>query len=153
VWSAPRPGLIHLVGAIGEDAVETAPTGNSSFRQDAEEALSLLSGDWSVAVLVALSLGELHFVEVQRAVNEIEQQFGFRRHTVRLSSKVLSRVLDRLEEDGLLVRHDEAQMKKLAHPSVLYELTPAGQAMVVALRPLAEWARRHRPAPPQPMPD
>lgn len=126
--------------------MEAVPTGNSSFRQDAEEALSVLSGDWPVAVLVALSLGRLHFVEVMRSVNEVEQRFGFRRHGAKLSSKVLSRTLDRLEEDGLLIRHDEARRRNLPHPSVQYELTPAGQAMVVSLRPLADWARRYRPA-------
>lgn len=126
--------------------MDSVPPGDSSFRQDAEEALAMLGGDWPVAVLVALSLGRLHFVEILRSVNEVEQRFGFRRHTVGLSSKVLSRTLDRLESDGLLIRHDEARRRNLAHPSVQYELTAAGQAMVVAMRPLAEWARRHRPA-------
>lgn len=125
--------------------MDSVPPIGSSFRQDAEEALALLSGDWPVAVLVALSLGRLHFVEIMRSVNEVEQRFGFRRHTVGLSSKVLSRTLDRLEEDGLLIRHDEALRRNLPHPSVQYELTPAGQAMVVALRPLATWTRRYRP--------
>lgn len=113
------------------------PVGDSSFRQDVEEALRYLNGDWPVAVLVALSLGRLHFVEVQRSVNDIERRYGRRRHSVELSTKVLSTTLDRLENDGLILRHQVAGRRKMAQPSVQYELTPAGQAMVVALRPLA----------------
>ena len=73
------------------------PVADSSFRQDVEEALRYLNGDWPVAVLVALSLGRLHFVEVQRSVNDIERRYGRRRHRVELSTKVLSTTLDHLD--------------------------------------------------------
>jgi DNA-binding HxlR family transcriptional regulator len=112
-----------------------------SYRQAVEEAMRLLHGQWVAAVLTALAIRPLHFVDLLAEVNAIEEQVGRRTHERPLSGKVLSRTLQRMERDGLLARHQDPS----PHPSVWYEITPAGRALLSALRPLAEWFQRHRP--------
>ena len=101
--------------------------------------MGLLNGQWVVAVLAALALGPLHFTELLAEINAVEEQLGRRSHDRPLSRKVLAGTLDRMELAGLLVRYDET----VSHPSVRYELTTDGQTLLVALRPLAEWAQRY----------
>lgn len=111
-----------------------------SYRQAVEQALRLLSGQWVVAVLAALALGPLHFTRLLAEVNSVEDELGRRTHDRPLSRKVLAGTLDRMEADGLLIRHDET----ISHPSVRYELTPTGQTLLAALRPLAKWAQTYQ---------
>lgn len=111
-----------------------------SYRQAVEQALRLLSGQWVVAVLAALALGPLHFTRLLAEINSVEAELGRRTHDRPLSRKVLAGTLDRMEHDGLLVRHDET----ISHPSVRYELTATGQTLLAALRPLAKWAQSYQ---------
>jgi DNA-binding HxlR family transcriptional regulator len=111
-----------------------------SYRQAVEQALRLLSGQWVVAVLAALALGPLHFTKLLTEINSVEAELGRRTHDRPLSRKVLAGTLDRMEAAGLLLRHDET----VSHPSVRYELTPTGQTLLAALRPLAKWAQTYQ---------
>jgi DNA-binding HxlR family transcriptional regulator len=111
-----------------------------SYRQAVEQALRLLSGQWVVAVLAALALGPLHFTKLLAEINYVDDELGRLTHDRPLSRKVLAGTLDRMEADGLLVRHDET----ISHPSVRYELTPTGQTLLAALRPLAKWAQSYQ---------
>lgn len=111
-----------------------------SYRQAVEQALRLLAGQWVVAVLAALALGPLHFTKLLTEINTVEEQLGHRTHDRPLSRKVLAGTLDRMEAAGLLLRHDET----VSHPSVRYELTPTGQTLLAALRPLAKWAQTYQ---------
>src|SRR5829696_430530 len=117
-----------------------------SYRQAVEQALRLLSGQWVVAVLAALALGPLHFTKLLGEINSVEDELGRRMHDRPLSRKVLAGTLDRMEADGLLVRHDET----VSHPSVRYELTTTGQTLLAALRPLAKWAQTYQAEHPVP---
>jgi DNA-binding HxlR family transcriptional regulator len=110
-----------------------------SYRQAVEQALRLLSGQWVVAVLAALALGPLHFTKLLAEINCVDDELGRLTHDRPLSRKVLAGTLDRMEADSLVVRHDET----ISHPSVRYELTPTGQTLLAALRPLAKWAQTY----------
>ena len=111
-----------------------------SYRQAVEEAIGLLNGRWVAAVLTAVAMRPLHFVDLLGEINAIEERMGRRTHERPLSGKVLSRTLQRVEREGLVVRHQDPA----PHPSVWYEITPAGRALLGALRPLAEWTQRFR---------
>ena len=121
----------------------TKPSGHSSYRQAAEAARRVVNGHWEIAVLTALALGPLHTYELVIAVNSVEETVGRREHNKPLSRQQLARTLDRLETDGLLIRHDET----VTHPSVRYELTEKGYGLLKALRPLAKWAERYQNEP------
>jgi DNA-binding HxlR family transcriptional regulator len=110
------------------------------WRQDVETAMVVFGGRWVVAVLAELAVGPLHFTELLHEINAVDRQFGRRTHERPLSNVVLVRTLERMQEDGLLVRHRDPS----PHPSVQYELTAHGQALLAALRPLAKWGQEHR---------
>lgn len=110
------------------------------WRQDVEAAMVVFGGRWVVAVLAELAVGPLHFTELLHEINEVDRQFGRRAHDRPLSNVVLVRTLERMQVDGLLVRHRDPS----PHPSVRYELTAHGQALLAALRPLAKWGQAHR---------
>ena len=57
-----------------------------------------------------------------------------------VSRRMLSATLRRLERDGLVHRHVYARVPA----RVDYELSDAGQALLVALLPLAAWEAQHR---------
>lgn len=58
-----------------------------------------------------------------------------------ISQRMLTRSLRALERDGLVRR----TVYPTVPPQVEYELTELGRSLVVPLRSLAAWARRHRP--------
>jgi len=120
--------------------VDPSAESGLSYRQAVEEVLRVLTGQWVVAVLAALAAGPLRFKQLLDEINAVEQQVGRRTHDVPLSARVLARTLDRMAEDGLVVRHDETR----SLPYVWYELTSTGRSLLGALRPLAQWARRYR---------
>ena len=111
-----------------------------SYRQAFEQVQSLLDGNWTVAILLALAGGPLYFTQIQTKVNSVEDAVGRHSHEVPLSRPEMSRTLKRLTERGLVARHDET----VSHPKVRYELTPTGRSLLGAVvRPAAEWARDH----------
>ena len=110
------------------------------WRQDVEAAMAVFGGRWVVAVLAELALGPLHFTQLLSEINAVEDRFGRRTHDRPLSNAVLSRTLERMQDDGLVARHQDPS----PHPSVRYELTPLGKELLAALRPLAKWAQALR---------
>ncbi|GAA2064644.1 helix-turn-helix domain-containing protein [Streptomyces albiaxialis] len=59
-----------------------------------------------------------------------------------ISPKVLNEALRRLERNGLIERRAYAE----APPRVDYALTEAGTALLVPMRAMGAWAKRHGPA-------
>jgi DNA-binding HxlR family transcriptional regulator len=132
------------VGELLEKGGDRMQDGDSSavvsYRQALEEAMGVLSGQWVPAVLTALAVGPLHFVELLAEINSVDERHGRRAHPTPLSSKVLARTLQRMGDEGLVLRHKDPS----PHPSVWYEITEDGRTLLEALRPLAQWARLHR---------
>lgn len=108
-----------------------------SHRHRIEAVLGCLRGDWVVAVLVALASGPLHFMQLQAAVNAIDDEFGRHIHDRPLSRRILSVTLKRLLADGLVVRCKD-HTTVFPNSSVRYCLTRTGRQVLAALRPLAE---------------
>jgi DNA-binding HxlR family transcriptional regulator len=111
-----------------------------SYRQHVFGVLGLLRGQWTVAVLSTLALGELQYKDILAEVNDAEARIGWSSHGHPLSDRVLSDTLRRARERGLVGRRSEAR----PFGPVWYWLTPVGQSLLDAARPLADWAEHHR---------
>jgi len=118
-------------------ATQDGLVGLSSNRQAAEAARRVVRGNWEIAVLTALALGPLNPTDILVEINSVEDTVGRREHKVPLGWSVLAKTLDRMEEDGLILRHDET----ITHPAVRYELTDRGYSLVAALPSLARWGK------------
>jgi DNA-binding HxlR family transcriptional regulator len=92
-----------------------------------QQVVSVLSSKWSVAILADLAAGTRRFNELLGDIDGV-------------SRRMLSATLRRLERDGLVLRHVYARVPA----RVDYELSDAGQALLVALVPLAAWEAQHR---------
>jgi DNA-binding HxlR family transcriptional regulator len=110
------------------------------YRQGVLDAMGLLRGQWTVAVLAALALGETQYKDLLAAVNIVEERVGWASHERPLSDRVLTDTLRRARHNGLVTRRAEPAR----FGGVWYRLTPTGRSLLGAVRPLAEWAQRHR---------
>lgn len=110
------------------------------YRQAALDAMALLRGQWTIAVLAELALGETQYKELLIAINNVEERLGWASHERPLSDRVLSDTLRRARQNGLVTRRAESG----AFAAVWYQLTPTGRSLLRAARPLAEWAQHHR---------
>ncbi len=111
------------------------------YRQSLHEALAMLNGQWTVAMLSSLALGERRYTDLKAEVNEAEARVGWVSHPKPVTPKVLGSTLKRAQENGLIARRSEGdQMGN----SVWYRLTPKGKELLRALRPLASWAQQNR---------
>ena len=82
-------------------------------------ALDLLGRRWTLRVIWELGNQPAGFRELRRRCDE-------------MSSSVLSQRLAELDDAGIMT----------ARPSGGYELTPEGKALLAALGPLDQWAKR-----------
>jgi DNA-binding HxlR family transcriptional regulator len=89
------------------------------------KTLSLLRGKWHVAVLAALADGPRRHMAVRRFIGN------------RISGKVLTETLQRMEQLGLVSRTvlDDGE------PGVAYALTPLGYALLDPVASLIRWAQ------------
>lgn len=113
------------------------------YRQSLLEALAVLSGQWTVAVLATLAPGELRYKDLMAEVNKAEARVGWTTHPKPVTSKVFSETLQRAQDNGLVVRRAEGNQ---IGASVWYSLTPRGRSLLIALRPLAKWAQQNHEA-------
>jgi DNA-binding HxlR family transcriptional regulator len=90
-------------------------------------ALAVMGGKWKPLILYHLGHGPKRFGDLRRLVTGI-------------SEKVLVQQLRELVAAGVLVRHDYQEVP----PKVDYTVTPFGQTLVDALRPLCAWGTVHR---------
>ena len=86
--------------------------------------LDLVARRWTVLIIGALSGGPQRFGHLQRTVGGV-------------SAKVLSQVLRELARDGLVTRTLYPEIP----PRTEYALTALGQALVVPLAALRDWAQ------------
>jgi DNA-binding HxlR family transcriptional regulator len=114
-----------------------------SYREGIYEAMSLLNGEWVVAVLASLATRSLKYKELLEEINRVEERQGWTSHPRPVSQKVLSATLRRMRRDGLVAR--SAQTESSFNP-VWYELTPLGQTLLMSLRPVAKWAQDNHDA-------
>lgn len=85
--------------------------------------LDRIADKWTTLLLTTLDEGPLRFNALKRRIDGVSQ-------------KMLSQTLRQMERDGLVLRHVEATVPV----SVTYEITPLGRTLVVALRPMIDWA-------------
>lgn len=115
------------------------------YRQAVEEALEVLRGQWTVAVLAALAPNETRRKDVLPAVNAIDDRAGRLTHKRPLTDRVLEDTLRRMHEDGLIARRAEpGTTEPGSFGATWYSLTPKGRSLLSATRPLAEWAQHNR---------
>lgn len=93
------------------------------------QVLDRIGDRWSLLLLLTLKGGPQRFNALGRAVPDI-------------SRRMLSGTLKALEADGLIWRSVEATTP----PAVTYGLTARGLSLIVALRPLVDWAVGEAPA-------
>lgn len=111
------------------------------YRDGVLDAIHVLRGQWTVAVLATLATRETQYKELVPAINAVAARAGGRRPT-RLSDRVLTDTLARMTADGLVQRRAEEPGN---FSPVWYSLTPKGRSLLAAIRPLAAWARQYRP--------
>jgi DNA-binding HxlR family transcriptional regulator len=92
-----------------------------------QSAVGVLAAKWSVVVLARLAHGTHRFNELLRQIDGV-------------SRRMLSATLRQLERDGLVQRRVYARVPA----RVEYELSPAGEHLLVALVPLAGWGLEHQ---------
>jgi DNA-binding HxlR family transcriptional regulator len=91
-------------------------------------AFAFLGKRWNGVLLGTLTMGPAGFAELKRAVAGI-------------SDSVLSERLSELTRAGLVVR----SVEEGPPVSVVYRLTPAGDALLPALQALTTWAEANLP--------
>ncbi len=93
------------------------------------EVLNRVGDKWSALVIVMLEQGPKRFSELRRGIEGISQ-------------RMLTLTVRGLERDGLVTRTVTPSIP----PRVDYALTPLGQALLVPVLALVQWARENRAA-------
>jgi DNA-binding HxlR family transcriptional regulator len=94
---------------------------------DVRSILDLAGDKWSLLVVVLLEHHTRRFMELRRDIGSISQ-------------RMLTRTLRQLERDGLVLR----TVYPTIPPRVEYALTPLGETLLEAIRPLVNWAMDNR---------
>jgi DNA-binding HxlR family transcriptional regulator len=89
-------------------------------------AVEILSDKWSVLVLHGLTLRPLHHSELVELIGGV-------------SRKVLTGTLRRLQQYGLVDRHEHSSR------NIVYSLTELGRTLEQPIEALTVWAREHGP--------
>jgi DNA-binding HxlR family transcriptional regulator len=97
------------------------PTSDEDSLAALQSAVAVLAAKWSVVVLARLASGTHRFNELFRQIDGV-------------SRRMLSATLRQLERDGLVERHVYARVPA----RVEYELSPAGEHLLVALVPQSD---------------
>ncbi|WP_063040408.1 winged helix-turn-helix transcriptional regulator [Nocardia grenadensis] len=90
-------------------------------------AIDVVGGKWKLHLMWVLGASPQRFGQIRRALTGV-------------SEKVLTENLRQLEAGGIVRREVYAEVP----PRVEYSLTPLGEELAQALRPLEEWGDRHR---------
>lgn len=101
---------------------------------------NLLDGEWALAVLYALARGPKRYGEISDRVQEYHHEDTWSNgHTV-LHHSSLTRALDTLTKDELLLRDEKPRSFP---PSVTYSLSTPAIQLMGATDPLVDWVRSH----------
>jgi DNA-binding HxlR family transcriptional regulator len=92
-------------------------------------AIEVVGGKWKMHLMWVLAEGPVRFGEIRRKLDGV-------------SEKVLAENLRQLEASGVVHRELYAEVP----PRVEYSLTPLGESLNEALKPLEVWGDRHRDA-------
>lgn len=92
----------------------------------AHHTLALISGKWTVDVLLAIRERPLRFGMLERELDHIAR-------------KVLTQTLRSMQRDGLVWRQSTGVVGK----PVEYGLTPLGASLLARVAGLAQWSLRH----------
>jgi DNA-binding HxlR family transcriptional regulator len=140
-----RAGRSTARASLGNTTANASPTGartSTSYRQEIQETMAVLNGQWVVSVLSSLAARPLKYLDLLEDINSTEERLGWISHSRPLSQKVLSETLKRMRRDGLVVRSGSGS----AFREVWYGLSPLGENLLRALRSLASWTRDNREA-------
>ncbi|MGC4892190.1 winged helix-turn-helix transcriptional regulator [Micromonospora sp. DT31] len=107
-------------------AVEDCETPQARQACSVLEAMSRVSGKWSIGILLMTTQGPARFTELERGIKGI-------------SRRMLTLTLRNLERDGLLSR----TVYPTVPPRVEYAATPVALELYETLLSLANWAQRH----------
>jgi DNA-binding HxlR family transcriptional regulator len=89
-------------------------------------ALQAIGGKWKTSLLWELHLRPHRFAELRRLLPGV-------------SEKVLTQQLRQMEADGLIARHDYAEVP----PRVEYSITPLGLSLNEAVTAMSKWGKKH----------
>ncbi|MEU5875724.1 helix-turn-helix domain-containing protein [Glycomyces sp. NPDC047369] len=90
-------------------------------------AIDVVGGKWKMHLMWVLAEGPVRFGRIRRKLDGV-------------SEKVLAENLRQLEASGVVHRELYAEVP----PRVEYSLTPLGESLSVALKPLEDWGDEHR---------
>lgn len=125
----PRTASAARPARIAEPAHPAAPERPYDVFQDrcpTRLVLDRLADKWALLILDRLRAGPMRFNTLKRDIQRITQ-------------KVLTQTLRRLERDGLVSR----QVFATTPVTVEYALTPLGETLTEPVAALAHWAERH----------
>lgn len=100
--------------------------GENAYHCGIDAAMDVVGGKWKVLILWALEERPRRFGELRRELTGV-------------SEKVLASHLRELEDDGIVLRQDFAEVP----PRVEYSLTELGRSLNRALEPLGLWGSQH----------
>lgn len=109
-----------ILAGTGHDALDRCPV---------RQVLDRIGDKWSILILLTLARAPSRFNALGRILPDI-------------SRRMLSETLKSLERDGLVWR----TVTPTTPPAVEYGLTARGASLIVALRPLVDWAAAEAPA-------
>ncbi|MFD8243845.1 winged helix-turn-helix transcriptional regulator [Nocardia sp. NPDC059691] len=90
-------------------------------------AIDVVGGKWKMHLMWVLGIGPQRFGQIRKLLDGV-------------SEKVLAENLRQLEASGVVHREVYPEVP----PRVEYSLTPLGEELAAALRPLEEWGERHK---------
>lgn len=91
------------------------------------DALNVLSGKWKIIILLALSMKDYRFKELQGEIDGI-------------TAKMLSRELKELEQNELIKRTVYETMPI----TIVYSITTYGKSLENVIEELRKWGLKHR---------
>jgi DNA-binding HxlR family transcriptional regulator len=109
-------------GERGSMSMQTDATGEASEMCSVIDALEQIGSQWRLVVLHTLQDGEMRFNELKRETTA--------------SSRTLSRVLDDLQEMGMVDR----RLEEDAPVATYYSLTPKGRSLCPVFESIEDWA-------------
>ena len=99
---------------------------------DAQPALAVLNGKWTLPIMDALHRGPRRYRDLAQAIGP------------RVSNKVLGATLRRLERHHVITRHESDDH------TVTYDLAPLGRSLHPYVSGLSRWSRERRSQLPPP---
>ena len=127
--------------AMSTEPPNWAPVSRDVFLERMLSANHLLNGDWIPDVLLALLSGPLRYTELLDTIRSSPVIDARTRRDRHVQPRILLNTLRRMEDDGLVLRHEKSVG---LDRSVRYELTLAAHELLGALASTVTWCERHQ---------